>query len=328
MSAAPPPDERIDRELFYLSGGLFDASNAVAPPTISPIAPTPIPPPTSTKRSNRRPGESHASNREPVSVAVSSMAPIAPVAMTRPPEDRRSNPPHVVGPSSATSPGAGRRGVVLGAFAAAAVVLVAVGKLGLVGHASATAPAIAPQEHRANTAEVPVTTPSATAEPTATEAANAAPSASVNTPAAFSASAAPAGPAPTSSNRIAVNNGGVASPSTPTPRPEEAPKPTADAPPAEAPTPTLPDFDPGAARQALAQGAASAHSCRGPDDPSGVARITIIFAPSGRVTTARIGGPPFQGTPAGSCIAQKFQHLHVPAFAGEAVTITKEVTIE
>jgi hypothetical protein len=95
---------------------------------------------------------------------------------------------------------------------------------------------------------------------------------------------------------------------------------------AEPPKPAA-EFDSEAARVALGAGAAAASGCRKAEDPSGTAQLTITFAPSGRVTSARIAGPPFQGTPTGSCIAGAFHSVRVPAFGGAAVTITKEVTI-
>ena len=55
--------------------------------------------------------------------------------------------------------------------------------------------------------------------------------------------------------------------------------------------------------------------------------MTVTFAASGRVTSARLSGPPFQGTPTGSCIANAFRGVHVPAFEGSPVTVNKEVTI-
>jgi hypothetical protein len=44
------------------------------------------------------------------------------------------------------------------------------------------------------------------------------------------------------------------------------------------------------------------------------------------VTIARISGQ-FQGTPTGSCIARAFRTVSVPPFAGEPVTVTKDVAI-
>jgi hypothetical protein len=52
-----------------------------------------------------------------------------------------------------------------------------------------------------------------------------------------------------------------------------------------------------------------------------VARLSVTFAPSGRVTTAVIDGPPFAGTPEGSCIAAKFRAASIPRFSGGNVIV-------
>ncbi|HEX3777497.1 MAG TPA: hypothetical protein VHV51_23665 [Polyangiaceae bacterium] len=103
-----------------------------------------------------------------------------------------------------------------------------------------------------------------------------------------------------------------------TPAPQNQP------PPAEPGT----EFDRGAAVAALKAAAAEASSCRKEGDPSGTATLTITFAPSGRVTSANIQGPPFAGTPTGGCIANAMRHAHVPAFSGDRVTVSKTIVIQ
>ncbi len=97
-----------------------------------------------------------------------------------------------------------------------------------------------------------------------------------------------------------------------------------------APPPAAPDteFDPTAARNALTSAAAQASSCRKDGDPSGTANLTITFAPSGRVTSAQIQGPPFSGTATGGCIANTMRHASVPAFSGDHVTVSKTIVIQ
>jgi hypothetical protein len=102
-------------------------------------------------------------------------------------------------------------------------------------------------------------------------------------------------------------------------------QPAQNAPPAAEPGT---EFDRTAARNALAGAAAQASSCRKQGDPSGTASITITFAPSGRVTSANLQGPPFAGTATGGCIANTMRHASVPAFAGEYVTVTKTLVIQ
>ncbi|MEO6602638.1 MAG: hypothetical protein ABIQ16_22330, partial [Polyangiaceae bacterium] len=88
------------------------------------------------------------------------------------------------------------------------------------------------------------------------------------------------------------------------------------------------EFDRAAARNALASAAAEASACRKDGDPSGTATITITFAPSGRITSANLQGPPFAGTATGGCIANTMRHATVPAFSGERVTVTKTIVVQ
>jgi len=97
-----------------------------------------------------------------------------------------------------------------------------------------------------------------------------------------------------------------------------------------APPPAAPDteFDRAAARNALTSAASQASSCRKQGDPSGTANLTITFAPSGRVTSAQIQGPPFSGTPTGGCIASTMRRASVPAFSGDYVTVSKTIVVQ
>jgi len=100
--------------------------------------------------------------------------------------------------------------------------------------------------------------------------------------------------------------------------------------PAPKPEPAEPgaEFDRAAAVAALKAAAAQAATCRKDGDPSGTAALTITFAPSGRVTSANIQGPPFAGTPTGGCIANAMRHAHIPAFSGDRVTVNKTIVIQ
>ena len=86
-------------------------------------------------------------------------------------------------------------------------------------------------------------------------------------------------------------------------------------------------FDRGAAANALAQASSVAAACRKAGDPSGVANATITFAPSGKVTAALLSGPPFAGTPTGSCIAAALRRVRVPAFEGDRITVAKAIAV-
>jgi hypothetical protein len=127
---------------------------------------------------------------------------------------------------------------------------------------------------------------------------------------------------PSKSTGDASQASGAAKPGTTAPAPgapvaPEAPKTEPEGP-----------FNAEAARTALASSVAQASACRKPGDPSGVAVVTITFSPSGRVTSATIGGPPFAGTPTGGCIAATLRRARVPPFTGDMVTVKKTVEIQ
>jgi cytoskeletal protein RodZ len=107
----------------------------------------------------------------------------------------------------------------------------------------------------------------------------------------------------------------------PPPAPKEDPKPAS---PSEPSGP----FDRAAAAAALTASASAASACRKEGDPSGTASVVITFAPSGRVTSANIGGPPFAGTPTGGCIAAALRKTRVPPFEGERVTVSKTIVVQ
>jgi hypothetical protein len=87
------------------------------------------------------------------------------------------------------------------------------------------------------------------------------------------------------------------------------------------------EFDRGAAKAALAAAAGRAAGCKPADDPGGGAKVSVTFAPSGRVTSSRVTGPPYQGTAIGGCIAAAFRSASVPPFDGDPVTVTRDVTL-
>ncbi|MFS8068078.1 MAG: hypothetical protein ACMG6S_17125 [Byssovorax sp.] len=133
----------------------------------------------------------------------------------------------------------------------------------------------------------------------------------------------------------------AATPATSTPRATSAPSPVGAgaapvvaapvvAAPVVAPPPPPPvaaEFSKSAAIAALAAAAGRAAGCKQPGDPSGGANVSITFAPSGRVTSSKVSGPPFQGTATGGCIASAFRSASVPPFEGSPVTVTKSVSL-
>lgn len=86
-------------------------------------------------------------------------------------------------------------------------------------------------------------------------------------------------------------------------------------------------FSRSAAGAALAAAAGQAAACKKEGDPSGMAKVSVTFAPSGRVTSSQLVGGPFVGSAAGGCIARAFRSAHVPAFEGDPVTVQKSVDL-
>jgi hypothetical protein len=244
--------------------------------------------------------------------------------------------------ASATAPKAKRAGAAVW-FGLVAVAAGVVAVVGLRGHQPevhvTTEPTQAPaasEAPKAAAAELAVQDSVASEAPSAS--ANG-PSAAAPTPASTSITTAVTAPATTSGNAnvkpAALEKPAVTAEPAPAPAPAEPAleKPTAPSKPVEvhnAPPPAADgtEFDRAAARSALASAAAQASACRKDGDPSGTATITITFAPSGRITSANLQGPPFAGTATGGCIANTMRHATVPAFSGEHVTVTKMIVVQ
>jgi hypothetical protein len=97
------------------------------------------------------------------------------------------------------------------------------------------------------------------------------------------------------------------------------------APPAP-PAPDLPSFDRASANVALNAAAAAASSCRSDGSPRLPGRVSVTFAPTGRVTTAVVDGGTFAGSTIGGCIARTFRSVRVQPFGGTHITVHKTYT--
>ena len=185
----------------------------------------------------------------------------------------------------------------------------------------------------------PAPTPSAAAEtkPTETPATGAAvptPAPDASTaPAASAAPAAAGGAAATAAPAAAGGTAAVAAATPATPKPGDTTAKPAEKPtekpaekPAEAPASDAPPFDKAAAIAALSAAAGNAQSCKGADGPAGSGKVSITFMPSGRATNTQVSGD-LAGTAAGGCVARLFRSAKVPAFSGEAVTVSKSFQI-
>ncbi len=157
--------------------------------------------------------------------------------------------------------------------------------------------------------------PSASASATAVASATATPDAGA--PAATASASTSA--APEKVSRVSAVGRGASESKT-----EKKPEPKVAEPSAPAVSGT---FSKDAAVAALSVAASQATVCKKPEGPWGSGKALVTFAPSGRVTTANVSGAPFGGTPVGGCVANVFRRAKIPAFSGDAVTVSKSFTI-
>lgn len=110
--------------------------------------------------------------------------------------------------------------------------------------------------------------------------------------------------------------------------PAEAQEPELQPPPTEKPPP--PDqrapLNRASALTALSSASNSAASCKREGGPTGSGSASITFSPNGPVTSVSLSAP-FAGTPVGNCVQAVFRSVHVTAFSGSSVTLSKSFRI-
>jgi hypothetical protein len=104
--------------------------------------------------------------------------------------------------------------------------------------------------------------------------------------------------------------------------PELQPPPTEKPPPPDQRAP----LNRGSALTALSRAASSAASCKRDGGPTGTGTASITFSPDGPVSSVGLSAP-FAGTAVGSCVQTVFRSVHVPAFSGSSVTLSKSFRI-
>jgi hypothetical protein len=311
---------RASDDIFNLSGGLFAGGTSgplTAPDLNALIAPV--------VSDTSRPGVSTVRSRSSATPPPAKSAPTA----TSPERPR----PSVAPAAAQASPGSalGARAKLAGGITLFGVVLVLV-FLKMAQSPTPTTPTTTADSAAPLAAlDTKPALPTATAPPAAVPEA---PTAARDPGAAAKRDKEPA--AATATTAAAAAN------ATPTPRSTAAPSPAgAGAAPVVAPppvtaapvvvvpppAPAAAEFNKSAAVAALNAAAGRAAACKQPDGPSGGATVSITFAPSGRVTSSKVTGPPFQGTPAGGCIASAFRSASVPPFDGSPITVTKTVNV-
>ena len=96
----------------------------------------------------------------------------------------------------------------------------------------------------------------------------------------------------------------------------------------QAPENVTPAFNLGAARARLTEIASGVQSCKETGDARGIGRVVVTFSPSGDTRSAVVSGSPFEGTPTGACVADRFRGARVPPFWGDPFPVSKSFTIE
>lgn len=108
----------------------------------------------------------------------------------------------------------------------------------------------------------------------------------------------------------------------PEPPPSAAPSASASAEPVG--DPSAPAFNKDAVKTALSPIVDQAQSCG--KQGGGKVKLTIKFSPTGEVMKVTPQAP-FEGTPVGNCLAERFKAAKIPAFSGPAIEVTKTVTV-
>jgi len=110
--------------------------------------------------------------------------------------------------------------------------------------------------------------------------------------------------------------------------PETPSEPELQAPPTEKPPP--PDqrapLNRSSALTSLSTAANSVTACKRDGGPTGAGTASVTFSTEGPVSSVGLSAP-FAGTSVGACIQTVFKSVHVPAFSGSAVTLSKSFRI-
>ena len=99
------------------------------------------------------------------------------------------------------------------------------------------------------------------------------------------------------------------------------PKPTVTA-----TTPAAAPLDRGALAASLGSITNTLQSCAKANGPRGPGHVSIVYLPSGYVSTVTVD-PPYQGTAEGGCIGSKFHKSVIPSFSGGPTTVGKDFNI-
>jgi hypothetical protein len=97
--------------------------------------------------------------------------------------------------------------------------------------------------------------------------------------------------------------------------------------PAVAPKRVVGAFNAQAAKLAIDRVVPRLKGCKQPGEPPGTATVTVTFAPTGRVSDARVTTTRYAGTRTGNCIAQRLHEARVPEFTGKPTTVKHGIAV-
>jgi hypothetical protein len=86
-------------------------------------------------------------------------------------------------------------------------------------------------------------------------------------------------------------------------------------------------FSRAAAAIAIANAGRGARYCLAPNDQRTTMPVRVVYAPSGKVTSASLQGGPFMGTSTGGCIATALRSARVASFEGEPTAVMTTIRI-
>jgi hypothetical protein len=87
---------------------------------------------------------------------------------------------------------------------------------------------------------------------------------------------------------------------------------------------SAPAFDRSAALRALG---ISVASCKRPDGPTGAGHVKVTFQPTGSVSAVDVDAP-YGGTRTGTCVAERYRSVNIPAFSGSPLMVGKTFAID
>jgi hypothetical protein len=97
--------------------------------------------------------------------------------------------------------------------------------------------------------------------------------------------------------------------------------------PSREPAPAASGYNQKALEGALHWGITQAEACHRGGRPTGTARATMTFSPSGKISQFVLEGEPIASAAVGKCVTSYLRSVMIPPFNGSEFTITREITL-